>query len=91
MAKVEPMATRSRTDREMEILATIRDSGVINFEQLGKVVSQITPALFDPGIAADDYVVKGIDSVIHVWKLSTALTGLEQIESLRTMGAEMRE
>lgn len=78
------------SSKQLEMITTIKDSGVINFDQVGKIVSQITPALFDPGIAADDYVVKGVDSVIHIYKLRDEFAGLEDLAALKRMGEQIR-
>lgn len=90
MPESENLTRKSNlTDKEWEIIKSIRDSGVINFDQLGKLVSKVGPALFDPDVAADDYVVKGYDSVIHVWKLREVLPGLENMAALKTMAEEL--
>ena len=75
--------------REMELIKTVRDSGVINFDQLGKLVAKVTPDLFDPGVAADDYIATGYSSVIKIWKMMTA-PQLDQVEALRKINADLR-
>lgn len=78
------------SDKEMMLVRSVVDSGVVNFEQLGKLVSKITPDLFDPGVAADDYIATGYSSVIKIWKTS-APAGLDQIEALRSIAPELRK
>lgn len=92
MTKSDNALRASRlSDKEMEIVNSIRDSGVINFDQLGKVVAQVAPALFDPGIAADDYIATGYSSVIRIWKTGIDFGGLEAMVALKNMANEMRE
>lgn len=86
----DPIRRSNLSPKEMELVMSIRDSGLINFDQLGKVVSQVAPALFDPGVVADDYIASGYSSVIKVWKTGSG-PGLEQIEALRSIGGEIRQ
>lgn len=76
--------------RELELMKTVRDSGVVNFEQLGKLVAKVTPELFDPGVVADDYIASGYSSVIKIWKTGSGLT-LDNIAALRTISSEVRK
>jgi len=78
------------SEKERELLTSLRESGVINFNQLGSLVAKVGPSLFDPGVAAEDYVVKGVDSVIHVYKLRGEVPGLENIAELRSMVDSLR-
>ncbi len=91
MGNSESTEKRSQVqERDQMVIAALRDSGVLNFEQLGKAVSQVAPTVFDPGTAAaGDYVVKGVESVIHIYKLDPAFLGLEEVESIRAMAAEV--
>ena len=79
----------SLSSREMELIKSVRDSGIVNFEQLGKLVAKVTPELFDPGVVADDYIASGYSSVIKIWKTGMG-PQLEGLEVLRNMGPEMR-
>ena len=76
--------------KEWEIVNTIKDSGVINFDQLGKLVAKVGPALFDPGVVADDYIASGYSSVIKVWKTGNVLPGLENVAALKGMVDKIR-
>ncbi len=77
------------SDTEMKLMLSIRDSGVINFDQLGKVVAQVAPAVFDPGVVADDYIASAYTSVLQIWKTGSA-PGLENTENLRSIVGEVR-
>ena len=88
--QVKAITRSSLSAEEMEIVKTIRDSGVINFDQLGKVVSQVAPSVFDPNVVADDYVAKAYSSVLQIYKMSQISLGLEEIASLKQMAGELR-
>lgn len=75
---------------EQAMITALRDSGAIDFEQVGKVVSAVAPTVFDPGAVADDYVLKVVTSVFHVAKLGTEKKKLDEIEAVRKMAAEVR-
>lgn len=76
--------------RERDMITMIRDSGVVNFDQLGKLVAKVTPELFNPGIVADDYIASGYSSVIKIWK--TGFGGvLDKVAALRTVSSEIRK
>jgi hypothetical protein len=77
--------------KEWEIISTVHESGVINFDQLGKLVAKVSPALFDPGVVADDYIAKVYSSCIQVYHVGQQLAGLESVESLRAVRGELRE
>jgi hypothetical protein len=78
----------SLSDKEMDLIRSIRDSGLINFDQLGKLVARVTPELFDPGVVADDYIASCYSSVIKVWKTGFG-PGLEGIDRLRSVATEL--
>ncbi|MCK9894184.1 hypothetical protein [Frankia sp. AgB32] len=75
------MPEMSETHREL--LLRVKESGAIDFEKLGQVVTEVTPQLFDPGVIADDYVASAYSSVAKVWKMDVLHTALEQIGSLQ--------
>jgi hypothetical protein len=77
------------SDKELELMRSIRDSSVVDFDQLGKLVARVTPELFDPGVVADDYIATGYTSVVHVWKTGSGAS-LEEIAGLINIGNEMR-
>ena len=76
--------------KERELMTQIRDSGVVNFDQLGKLVSKVTPELFNPGVVADDYIASGYSSVIKIWK--TGMPGtLDNIAALKSIATDLRK
>jgi hypothetical protein len=74
-----------------KMLAAVRETGLVNFEQLGKIVAQVTPTLFDPGVAADDYVVKAYTDVLQIWKVGLQFGNLEEISALKAVAVEIEE
>lgn len=79
----------SLTETELALMKTVRDSGVINYDQLGRLVATVTPQLFDPGVVADDYIATGYSSVIKVWKTGSGV--LESIPELRTLSQDIKK
>lgn len=77
------------SDTEMTLMKTVRDSGVINYDQLGRLVATVTPQLFDPGVVADDYIATGYSSVIKVYKMQSGI--LENIPELRTLSQDIKK
>jgi len=73
------------SDKHMELLNAVKDSGAIDFDKMGQVATEITPQLFDPQVAAGDYIASGYSSVVKVWKQMEDIQGIEQIAQLQQM------
>jgi hypothetical protein len=72
-------------DRHLELMRSIRDSGAVDFNKLGQVVSDVAPQLFDPNIVADNYIATGYSDVVKVWKTDVASLGLADRVQLQQM------
>lgn len=75
------------SDQHLALMKTVRDSGAIDFAKLGQVVTDVTPQLFNPDIAADNYIATGYSDVVKVWK--TSITDVNQLANpaeLQQMG-----
>lgn len=74
------------TERHQQLMKAVRDSGAIDFTKLGQVVSDVAPQLFDPNVAADNYVIKAVTDIIRIWKLDLTALGLGDVAELQQMG-----
>jgi hypothetical protein len=84
------MPTKKYTEKELEILSAVKESGIINFDQVGKLISKVGPSLFDSGLAAADYVVTAVNSVLRVWSWDT-MPNLGEITELKEMIGEVKK
>ena len=79
------------------VRTAVIESEVIDFEAAGKLVAELGPILQRLGEgggnpAADDYVVKGIDSVIHIYKLMDGgLGSVVDPAELSQIGAQLSQ
>lgn len=77
------MPEDKRAAKSREFLQQLQKTGAVDFDRVGEVVKQVGPQLFDPGLAASDYIAKGYESVIHVWEIRPTELGLEQVSKIR--------
>lgn len=75
--------------KETQLVNAIHKSDAVNFDAIGKVVADVGPQLFDPGVAADDYIAKAYSSVIQVWKTLGGVPQLEDMAALKQIGARV--
>ena len=91
MCPPKPTNIRQLTKQETVFTKAVLDSPAIDFDGIGKLVSEIGPQLQQEGVAAGDYVAKGYESAIHVYKLHPALPGLGELESLRGIQRDINQ
>jgi hypothetical protein len=78
-------------DKHLELAKAVKDSGAIDFDKLGEVVKDVAPKLLDnPGVAADDYVLRVAGNVIGAWKVAPSQIGLEAINQLQDMAKQVK-
>jgi len=74
------------SDQHMALMNTVKNSGAIDFKKLGDLVTQVTPQLFDPSIAADNYIASGYSDVVKVWKQRTLdQSAIESVANVQGM------
>lgn len=82
------MATKSAkpalSAQQAKMIKAVRDSKAIDFDRLGKLVTQVGPAALDPGSVADDYVVVAGSSFLRVYVVGDegALGKVDQLKKL---------
>mgnify|MGYP006172387525 CR=1 FL=1 len=79
----------SSSERDEELLRLLRDSKAINFEQLGELVSRVTPELLSGKARGADYIISIISSFIKIYILS-ALRDIGRLPDLRAAGRELK-
>lgn len=63
-----PIPTRARGIDEKALAKRLRDSRAIDFDQLGKLVTELGPNVISPGDSATDYVIVVGDSIAKIYK-----------------------
>jgi hypothetical protein len=63
-----PIPTRGHGIDEQALAKRLRDSGAIDFDKIGKMVTDLGPNVISPGDAATDYVIVVGDSIAKIYK-----------------------
>lgn len=79
------------SNQQSQVLKKLRDSGAIDFDKMGAVVTEVTPHLFDPGVVADDYIATGYSSVIKVWQTGMTTKTLGDDVQLQDMARQAND
>lgn len=85
------MPDEKRKVASQEFLKRLETTGAVDFNQVGELVKQVSPQLFDPGLAQSDYIAKGYESVIHIWEIRPADIGLDQVAKLRDVTQQVKK
>lgn len=77
------------SDEEREMIQILRESKLINFDQIGPAVARILPDLFDRRAARGNYIISIVRKVLHIVELPR-LERIGAAQDLKEAGRDLR-
>lgn len=80
----------SFSDDDRELIRTLHESKIINYDEVGKVIARVTPELFSRKIKPGNYFISVYTKFIHVYEIPS-LASLASLQDLRAASRDLRE
>lgn len=80
---------KSLSDEEREMIQLLRETRLINFDQVGPAVARILPEVFDRRLARGNYIISIVRKVFHLVELPS-FERIAGAQELKEAGRDLR-